>query len=455
MKMKKPNYITTALAAIALLNGNIQTGFSTGDQKNTVHLRTEIDQSVLWRNEKENQKVIIRIELEGAEVEKQSKRTPLNLAVVLDRSGSMSGPKLRQAKQAAHMLVDQLDKGDVFSLVMYDTEVEVLIPAQKLGNQRKRFQQIIEKIRSGGSTALYHGVESGGKQLQEYLSSKRINRVILLSDGIANVGPSSNREIAKLGQRLARKDVSVTTIGLGDDYNENLMTALAEASDANYYYVADVEDLPNVFSKELGELKSLVARNIVIEIECPKGVRPLRFLGRPEKLSSQHEKIEFKTLASEQSRYVFLECEIDSSVNGDISEIAQIALKFEDSSDEVQKTSQAVVVGYANDRTLVAKSRNETLIAEASVYANAVETEKAIALADKGDISAAQVQLQTQSVTLKKAWAVAPAAQKAELAKEIEAVEEAESDLKDNAQFSKSQRKKLQSGAYSLRNSKR
>ena len=262
-------------------------------------------------------------------------------------------------------------------------------------------------------------------------------------------------KIAKLGQRLARKDVSVTTIGLGDDYNENLMTALAEASDANYYYVADVEDLPSVFSKELGELKSLVARNIVIEIECPKGVRPLRFLGRPEKQSSQHEKIEFKTLASEQSRYVFLECEIDSSVNGDISEIAQIALKFEDSSDEVQKTSQAVVIGYADDRKLVAKSRNETLIAEASVYANAVETEKAIALADKGDISAAQVQLQTQSVTLKKAWAVAPAAQKAELAKEIKAVEEAESDLKDNAQFSKSQRKKLQSGAYSLRNSKR
>ena len=456
--MKKPHYITTALAAFALLNGNMQFGISAVEKSSSnqaVHLRTEIDQPLLLKQSEENSKVIIRIELEGGKVKEQSSRTPLNLAVVLDRSGSMSGPKLEQAKQAAHMLVDQLGKGDVFSLVMYDTEVEVLIPAQKRGRQRKKFHQTISKIRSGGSTALYHGVEAGGKQLSEYLTGNRINRVILLSDGIANVGPSSNREIANLGQRLAGKDVSVTTIGLGDDYNENLMTALAESSDANYYYVADVEELPNVFTKELGELKSLIARDIVIEINCPEGVRPLRFLGRPEKLKSRKETVKFKTLASKQSRYLFLECEIDSSAKKDLSEIAQISLKFQDSADRVQEISSTVVVGFADDKELVVKSRNEALIAEASVYANAVETEKAIALADKGDVTACRIQLQNQSVTLTKAWAVAPPAQKEELKKEIDAVAGAQAELEEGDQFSKSQRKKLQSGAFSLRNSKR
>merc|ERR1712023_113770 len=110
---------------------------------------------------------------------------------------------------------------------------------------------MIKRIETGGSTALYGGVEAGGRQLDKFLSKQRINRVMLLSDGIANVGPSSNREISQLGSRLSKSGVSVTTIGLGHDYNETLMTSLAEASDANYYYVADVEELPGVFKDEL------------------------------------------------------------------------------------------------------------------------------------------------------------------------------------------------------------
>ena len=159
----------------------------------------------------------------------------------------MSGGKLEQAKQAAAMLVDQLDREDILSLVLYETEVQVVLPAGRLGNRKKEIKRIIQKIETGGSTALYDGVKYGGQQLDEFLSKERINRVVLLSDGIANVGPSSNREIAQLGAKLAKGGMSVTTIGLGDDYNETLMTALAEASDANYYYVADVEQLPAVF----------------------------------------------------------------------------------------------------------------------------------------------------------------------------------------------------------------
>ena len=151
------------------------------------------------------------------------------------------------------------------------------------GVRKRNSTALLSEFSAGGSTALYDGVKTGGQQLREYLSDNRINRVMLLSDGIANVGPSSNREIANLGQKLAREEISVTTIGLGDDYNENLMTALAEASDANYYYVADVEELPKVFKTELGELKSLVARNIVIEVKCVKGVKPIRFLGTSRK----------------------------------------------------------------------------------------------------------------------------------------------------------------------------
>ena len=96
------------------------------------------------------------------------------------------------------------------------------------------------------------------------------------------LGPSSPHDLRRLGQRLATRGVSVTTIGLGDDYNEDLMAGLAEASDANYYYVKDTEKLPQIFAKELGELIDVVARDVRIEITCPEGVRPLGFIGRTE-----------------------------------------------------------------------------------------------------------------------------------------------------------------------------
>lgn len=443
----------SALGVIALCSGNLPLNINAaGDTP--VELRIGVDRPMIVKTPGE-QRIVIKIDLEGAETVGLS-RTPVNLAVVLDRSGSMSGKKLEQAKQAAHLLIDQLDDSDIFSLVMYDTEVEVLVPARRLGEGKREIQKLISRIQTGGSTALYDGVKSGGRELREYLSDERINRVMLLSDGIANVGPSSNREIATLGQKLASDDISVTTVGLGDDYNENLMTALAEASDANYYYVADVEELPEVFRAELGELKSLVARDITIRIECPEGVRPIRFLGRPEKLHSRSESVEFKTLSSEQTRELFLECVIEAEAIGKVSEIASINLEYGDaeSPKTTRQLNKSVVVGYTDDVKLAEKTINQGLVAEAAIYANAVETEKAIAFADQGNIAACKVQLQTQAASLTEALKIAPAEQKAEIRLELDAVAAAEADLSDE-QLSKSQRKKLQNNAYQFRNSRK
>ncbi len=422
-----------------------------------VGLNASVDRPVIHRDSK-NRRVIIRIDVEGRSAKQAIKRQPLNLAVVLDRSGSMTGAKLEQAKQAASMLVDQLDHGDIFSLVIYDTEVETLVPAQRIGDRRKDILRKIDAIRAGGSTALYHGVERGGDQLREFLKENRLNRVMLLSDGIANVGPSSNREIAHLGQQLAREEISVTTIGLGDNYNENLMTALAEASDANYYYVADVEQLPGVFEEELGELKSVIATNIEIEIMCLKGVRPIRFLGRPDKLDGSKNSLHFKTIASEQSRQLFLECELDGDWEGPNTQLAEITVSYEDATSESRERvdrRQYPLVRFTDDGEEETKHRDTEIVAQAAIYKNAAETEKAIALADQGNIEACRIQLKGQMKNLQEAWSAAPVGQKTYLRREIEAVAEAEADLERNDRFSKSQRKVLQSGAFELRNSKR
>ena len=445
--------LLSALAVIALAGGNfIQAKNADGPP---VRVKSSVDRPLLPRRA-DDRNVVIKIEVEGAERIRRSERIPLNLAIVLDRSGSMSGAKLEQAKQAAMMLVDQLDAHDVLSLVVYETDVDVLLHSGRLGNRSREIKNRIRGIQTGGSTALYAGVECGGRELEEFLSDDRINRVILLSDGIANVGPSSNRDIANLGNRLARRGGSVTTIGLGDDYNETLMTALAEASDANYYYVADVETLPEVFENELGELKSIVARNIEIEIHCPKGVRPQRFLGRPEKLKSQQGRVVLSTLSSQQTREVYLECAIDEGSFGDISEIAEVVVRYSDPSEKGKSgvEKMPIVVGYTDDVKLAEASVDEAVKAEAVVFANAEETEKAIRLADSGNIAACRDQLDWQITNLKRAYSAAPAPQQQILKEQIVAAEEAKIDLADEV-LSKSQRKKLATESFEFRNSKK
>ncbi|MEM9017824.1 MAG: VWA domain-containing protein, partial [Verrucomicrobiota bacterium] len=393
-------YSLSVFGALLLSSVNLSASVS---PESLVELRTKLDRPLL-SGEERDQKVVVRIEVEGAEVERLV-RAPLNLAIVLDRSGSMSGAKLEQAKQAALMLVDQLDEDDILSLVLYESEVEVAVHAGPLGKRRSEIKRAIRRIETGGSTALYDGVAMGGCELEEFLSDDRINRIMLLSDGIANVGPSSNREIANLGTRLSRKGLSVTTIGLGNDYNETLMTALAEASDANYYYVADVEALPEVFRNELGELKSVIARNLEIEIRCPKGVRPLRFLGRPGELKSREESLVFGTLSSSQTREIYFECLVERDAIGDITEIVELEARFSEvaSGKESVVSATPVVVGYSDDVKLVEKSINEEVVAESIIWANAVETERSIALADEGKFEESRANIASQKAALTKA----------------------------------------------------
>src|SRR5882724_2222935 len=174
----------------------------------TLQLKLLPDREVVLKGSP--QEVIVKIDLSAVAGKKKSHRTPLNLAVVLDKSGSMTGAKLEKTKQAAMQLVDCLAPNDIFSLVIFSDHAQVLVPAQRV-EDKDAFKEKIQGIQADGSTALHAGVKMGADQIQEYFSSKRINRVILLSDGLANIGPSSPRQLRQLGSNLSEKGISVTT----------------------------------------------------------------------------------------------------------------------------------------------------------------------------------------------------------------------------------------------------
>ena len=396
------------------------------------------------------QEVIIKIDLSAIAGKAKVHRTPLNLAVVLDKSGSMTGAKLEKTKQAAMQLVDRLTPDDVFSLVVFSDEAHVLVPAQHV-KDKDALKEEIEGIEAGGSTALYDGVKTGADQLGEYLSSKRINRVILLSDGLANVGPSTTSDLRRLGSDLSERGISVTTIGVGDDYNEDLMAGLAEASDANYYYVEDVEKLPEIFAKELGDLLTVAARDVRIEIVCPDGVKPLGFIGRAEQFQDQKATVNLSQLDGGQDRYLFLRC----LVNGDQAEVADVNVSYKDEfdNDSTQTATGTVKINYTDDQKTSDESVNNTVVAEKELMLTAVAKDEAMQQADNGNYQVAAKILTAQKVQLDASFALAPASAQDQIRTETNNLEDFAGQL-NSGTYNNVSRKEMQWQSFNGRNSK-
>src|SRR5262249_8423165 len=176
-----------------------------------------------------------------------------------DRSSSMaSDQKLDKAKEAALMVLDRLQPDDYISVISYDSTVEVLVPSTHVGNGAELREQI-SSLSPRGSTALFAGVSTGIEEVGKHLDAKRVNRIVLLSDGQANVGPRSPNELGRLGEVAGRQGISITTVGVGLDYNEDLMTQLALASDGNHAFAENATDLATIFSHELGDVMSVIA----------------------------------------------------------------------------------------------------------------------------------------------------------------------------------------------------
>ena len=416
--------------------------------RETLHLNLVPDRDVLLRGSP--QEVVVKIDLSAIADRQKHRRTPLNLAVVLDKSGSMTGAKLEKTKQAARQLVDRLTPDDVFSLVIFSDEARVLMPAQKV-EDKEALREKIDGIEAGGSTALYAGVKTGSRQLQEYFSLKRINRVILLSDGLANVGPSSTHDLRRLGRELAESGVSVTTIGVGDDYNEDLMAGLAEASDANYYYVQDTEKLPEIFARELGELLTVAVRDVRIEIVCPDGVKPLGFIGRAEKFEAQKASVNLSQFTLGQGRYLFMRC----LVTRPEPEVARVKVSYTDELDNgtEQSTSGVVKVRYTDESTVADQSVNAAVNAEKVLVLTAVAKDEAIAQADAGNYQQAAQTLAKQRQVLGAVYANAPASVQVQIRAETNNLGDFNDQLV-NGKYDGASRKSLQSQSYNTRNSK-
>ena len=189
-------------------------------------------------------------------------REALSLALVIDRSGSMSGAPLAYARAAAAAAVSALRDGDRVAVVAYDDQVDVVVPSTSVGEDRTALVRAIEAIRAGSTTALHAGWVEGCTQVLTSPVASGLGRVVLLSDGLANVGLTDPAAIAEDVGRITGDGVTTSTIGLGRQFNEQLLRHLADAGQGSFTFVETPEQLEGLFETELAGLSALRGRGV-------------------------------------------------------------------------------------------------------------------------------------------------------------------------------------------------
>lgn len=202
-------------------------------------------------------------------------RPRVNVAFVLDRSGSMGGRnKINLARRAVLEGIDRLAATDRFSVVVYDNDVDVVAyGATASGDAKRRAHDALASIGPRGNTNLSGGWLRGAEQVAEVLDPEAVNRVLLLTDGLANEGITNPSELQRHAQELRLRGVSTSTFGVGEDFDEALLGGMADAGGGQYRFIGRAEEIPTLIRSEVGELLEVTARGVVLRVRGPEGLR--------------------------------------------------------------------------------------------------------------------------------------------------------------------------------------
>ncbi len=217
--------------------------------------------------------VLVRIQAPATPPDAAEPRPPYALALVLDRSGSMAGAPMMEARRCAAYVASHLRGDDQVALVSFNHHVRVLHAAQPRGDGRA-LMAAIEDIRSAGRTDLHGGWRAGADALAKLPDSSALalKRVILLSDGQANHGLTGTPDITLQCAEAAAQGISTSTYGLGNEFNEDLMVAMGQTGRGNHYYGDTAADLMEPFEQELSLLQNLCACDVTLRANVPQGV---------------------------------------------------------------------------------------------------------------------------------------------------------------------------------------
>lgn len=341
-------------------------------------------------NDPGSKEFYIYIQLKGNDVMANMKRVPLNISLVLDRSGSMSGDKIAYARKAANFVIDQLGHEDLVSIVNYDDKIEVSSPSALVKNKeilRKKINELTDR----GSTNLTGGMLEGYSQVKSTRKDGYVNRVLLLTDGLANAGITDPRQIKQLVEkRYNEEGVALSTFGLGADYNEDLLTALAEVGRANYYFIDSPDKIPAIFASELKGLLSVVAQNTLVSLDIPSSFECIKVYGHPFEVRDNKLSVRFNDMYSKDEKGVLIKFRARSAVPETVAFNSTLRYTDARSFNEITD-SEKIIVNTTGDKDLALKNENALVQEMIALFESTEQFDDIMATVDAGDYEKAKV----------------------------------------------------------------
>lgn len=315
---------------------------------------------------------------------------PVNIALCVDTSGSMAGEGIVAARRAALAMVAALRDGDRLAVVAFHTKTEVVLPSTEIDDEvKEEVAQKIAELEAMGTTDMAGGLRAAVREVETHYDAERVNRVVLLGDGVPN-RPDSIESTARSAQS---RGIAISALGLGLDYDEVLMGKVAELSGGRYRYIEKAEQIAAFFDDELTRLSHVHARNVGVSLTAGPGVRIVNVVGSPNPASEGSAYVPLGDLARGETRDVFVRMTVTPRKAKAPVELLDAAITFEDGFGDAGQLERRIYFGAlaSADEGEVAKARDP-----------AVELAAALAEAGATTIRALELSKQQQYVRSRK-----------------------------------------------------
>lgn len=347
--------------------------------------------------------VYLLLEMKGTG-EVKSERAPINVSLVLDRSGSMQGEALEYSKKACQFVIDQMGEQDILSLVAFDDEIITVFEPQKV-THKAILKQKVDEIDTCGCTNLSGGLIQGAQYVKKEMKSGYVNRVILLSDGHANRGVTDALKLASIAEEYRNLGIGITTIGVGNGFDEELMEGIADAGGGNFYYVEKPDDIPSIFSKELDGLLSVVAQNINLTLKPSKTLQitnifgyKAKALGNSAKTNEDSFVIHVGDLFNQEMKSILIEMAFFPHSVGSHS-VLDLNWEYVDVTEGAKLCTIQNIINaeFTNDIQLLNEVHNVTVEKQVKITKSSLAIEEAMIAFDSGNIGKGKELLQQQA----------------------------------------------------------
>lgn len=362
----------------------------------TISLVSSLNRSAILEGEPARVWLLIQV---MAEAEAAPDRPTLNLAAVMDRSGSMEGRKLDYTRTALSHLVDQTAPADFLSLIAFDSRVQTLFPADHVAN-KDALKATVAGLTAGSTTNLSGGLLTGYRQAGQHLTKGWVNRVLLMTDGQANVGVVEPQALAAKAREMNEKGIQLSTMGVGEDFNEDLLTAMAEAGGGNFYYIADPDQIPAILARELQGLLATVAQGLEVRFTAAPGVSICRVVGYPPTGSAAGIQMVLPDIYAGEVKSLVLELDVPASFAGQKG-LGRLELVYSGAGDGAeQNLTQETSVHVTADRRLLEEPEDPAVLKALHLARSAEALDRAVEAADQQDFTAGSQALREAAAPL-------------------------------------------------------